>query len=838
MKKGIHYLYLFLILTAALFLLTGCSAGSTINTVFNLNNDMSGTRVMTIVIDNDVFKEHFTGKVSELTAALKAACPSCMTVDYQNNQGSKEYTVTMSFSSESDYQNEVFDLIGKNETNKVTLSVPSSIWANGLSMKENFTSADLLSWMKDTVVDKGFVPKDNADKVFTTGTSKVVYNGTTYDSYSSSISIDQIQTVGISSIQVYTDLNADGTLNRKFVFDIPQASLDVKGDQIKSFMDGLTGAGITAASAAIDDGIEYTYTAQNLDVKGLDAVDKVLPGASSSCTDASSEAPDAACPFKFSSAYQEKLDWTQFLTDNNATNFIYDVKKPDDSYTIGTLEKASSAVNYLEDDPDHAGYTLLAASQGVYNYTDCEFPIYFCKNYEIGTVNVSSSVSQLNGSWKRTIDFVCTSVPTEDEQKQIISRIEALYAVQDDTASGNAAANSTGNTTGNSTANAVSNAVSNAASDAAADTTDNMTGNETGNLMDTETEIDRSKLSIDTSGKAGDSDYTVTIVMKGTESELADESTLLFNSPCTTAYAKDRSFVNFTIHEAYTEMLTFGDFLDTKADDFTLNYSHKLGMSPKAVSAQDSMMSSSSMNVVKGALTYTTTEPYMSITYEGTCTNLYAVLFWVLIAVGVVLLLLALFKAGILKKPAPRPVQMQPGGQMQPGQPTQYGQSMQYGQQMQQGRPMQPVQPMQNGQPIQQGQPTQYGRPMQPGQPGGPVQPMQQYGQQAQPGQPGRPTQPGRPMQPGQSTQYRPMQSGQPVVNNQPAAPVQQPVANKQPSAPVQQPVVNKQPAAPTAAPKQVQTPAFCTECGAPLLPGARFCKKCGAKVEPIDPNQ
>lgn len=67
--------------------------------------------------------------------------------------------------------------------------------------------------------------------------------------------------------------------------------------------------------------------------------------------------------------------------------------------------------------------------------------------------------------------------------------------------------------------------------------------------------------------------------------------------------------------------------------------------------------------------------------------------------------------------------------------------------------------------------------------------------------------------------------------------PVQPAVAPVTPVVPVQETPVVEQPFNPTVepvvpeTPAQPQTPAFCTNCGSPLMPGAKFCTHCGKQL-------
>ena len=118
-----------------------------------------------------------------------------------------------------------------------------------------------------------------------------------------------------------------------------------------------------------------------------------------------------------------------------------------------------------------------------------------------------------------------------------------------------------------------------------------------------------------------------------------------------------------------------------------------------------------------------------------------------------------------------------------------------------------PYQPY--GQPnAQQGYPQQYGQNAQQGYP-------QQYGQNAPQGYPQQYQQPAPQNIPQDNVQYQPAQ--QEVPQNIP-----QEDANTE--VPVQAAVAQE-------APVQQDLPAFCSNCGHPVIPGASFCQNCGNKI-------
>lgn len=134
--------------------------------------------------------------------------------------------------------------------------------------------------------------------------------------------------------------------------------------------------------------------------------------------------------------------------------------------------------------------------------------------------------------------------------------------------------------------------------------------------------------------------------------------------------------------------------------------------------------------------------------------------------------------------------------------------------------------PQQYGQNAQQGYPQQYGQNAKQGY-------SQQYGQNIPQGYPQQYQQPAPQNIPQDNAQYQPAQQEVPQnipQDNAQYQPAQQEVPQNIPQedanteVPVQAAVAQE-------APVQQDLPAFCSNCGHPVIPGASFCQNCGNKI-------
>ena len=153
---------------------------------------------------------------------------------------------------------------------------------------------------------------------------------------------------------------------------------------------------------------------------------------------------------------------------------------------------------------------------------------------------------------------------------------------------------------------------------------------------------------------------------------------------------------------------------------------------------------------------------------------------------------------------APQYNPYQPYGQpnAQQGYPQQYGQNAQQGYPQQYGQNAQQSYSQQYGQNIPQGYPQQYQQPA--------PQNIPQNNAQYQPAQQEVPQN-----IPQDNAQYQPAQQD---------APQNIPQEDANTEVPVQAAVAQE-------APVQQDLPAFCSNCGHPVIPGASFCQNCGNKI-------
>ena len=411
MKRIFKRSSLICLFALCLLLMTGCSAGSTIGTTLTINSDFSGNRQMNIVIADSVFNDYFNGTIDDLNAAIGEACPAEMTWQYAEDNGVKTYTVNLDFSSVEDYKAKVTAVLGREP--EIKISAPESVWATGLYVTEDFNSQELLEWLQNALVEKGYVSEENAGMIFSSGETQVVYGADTY-STNSQIYVDQLEYVSFDSIKVYTDVHGLDKFDRSVVFKIPAYSMERKGEEIMNYMNSVAEGKFEGSWETLEDGTGvFTATAKSMTQEQLNAFDsQVFPSQNTYMETDNNDA--AASPFVFSRNIAEYIGLDNYMADNyTSVQYEYYVKA-DADYQV--------SVNGYSDN-GNTDYVLLwsgwCSSDGI------QVSLVIEKVYKVQGVDVDSEYSRFSGRWKRDSVFTLEQLPDEQEQGVILERLAA-----------------------------------------------------------------------------------------------------------------------------------------------------------------------------------------------------------------------------------------------------------------------------------------------------------------------------------------------------------------------------------------------------------------------------
>lgn len=236
MKSKLKYL---ICLFAFLFL-TAC--GGVVNTDMSFDDSFSGSRVMTYTISNSDYTSYVQKDLTTVESTLRGLCPQDIEITSFNQDDENIVVVfTISFISEEDYKTKVNNILsaeGIDIVPNVIFLKSDAVFAKGLAYQENFSSDDLLKWMRDGIMGNGFVTSSYESYIFSSSYISLIINGEEYekDASMSIIDVNTAKYLPIDSVEFDTVLNKDGTIDRTIDVNIPDSTFVKAKDEIEQFM--------------------------------------------------------------------------------------------------------------------------------------------------------------------------------------------------------------------------------------------------------------------------------------------------------------------------------------------------------------------------------------------------------------------------------------------------------------------------------------------------------------------------------------------------------------------------------------------------------------------------
>lgn len=622
MKNWFRKISLILMLVLVTGLFTGCSAGSTVATTLTINEDLSGTRVMDLVIDESVFKEYFSGTIEDLNAAITEGCPSDLTWAYDDSTGVKKYTFTLNFTSPQDYKTKVDTLIGEGSDVALTITKSDSVWASGVMVDESFSSGDILSWLKTLVVEKGFVSSSNSSEIFELSGNTILFGGVEYTDRDSRISIDEIEYLNINSIDLLTDAKEYDCYDKTIVISIPESSMEIKGDEIKTWLEARVPSGATGEWSTQDTNTIYTVSKEDMTGEELQAFLNHYFD-SDRCVVEQQDVRENMSPFSFNIELFEYVDFSNYIVGDmyyyiTVNNYV----KGENGYVGGRYLEDLQYNSELEDVSQYEGYQYGGKDITEDNLT--MYKAYFQKLYRVEKVNVETNVG-FTGGLSRTISFVLNAEPTDEEKASIMEKINALGLAYDKEIAGNEDETVTED--------------EGVAEDETV-TEDGATTEEEGATEENTTP----QWNVKVSEKMQEDGYTIIIEQKGSREEIQASTKALFGSEGDLYSVKDFAFYKFKYDVAIFDEFELGDFVDYLTDDVDARYTLKAGFGTDTefASIESARTDGREVTLKEGVL------DGVSMTVYGTQFNLWAVFFYLMIVVAIACVVIAVLKSGLL----------------------------------------------------------------------------------------------------------------------------------------------------------------------------------------------
>lgn len=201
-----RWMLLAVLLTIAALILSAC--GAKIETQLGLENTDKGTRTMQVSFDVKDNQDKIKGGTQALDASIRKHLPNGLEYGGIQTEGDKaRATFTLPFSSIDEYRSKVASILkasGSTTTPLITVLNSNQGLVQGIQVKENFTSKELLGWVPEALVVDGVIESSRKSSVFSSDGDTTVKFGDkeVKNSGGSTISAKDIQDHGFREVVI------------------------------------------------------------------------------------------------------------------------------------------------------------------------------------------------------------------------------------------------------------------------------------------------------------------------------------------------------------------------------------------------------------------------------------------------------------------------------------------------------------------------------------------------------------------------------------------------------------------------------------------------------------
>lgn len=372
--------------------LSGCNTNEIcLSTSLQINSDFNGSRIITCKFTKDMTKDKKV--IEKVDDIIKSHCPKQLSYEKIETAEGISYIFKLNFISRDDYSNKVKGLLGVEPV--ITFSAQDNIFTNGIRLKEDFESSQLMEWFVDSVEQEG--QTKNLNMSIKSLSSEASINGKVYNT-DNKICVNDITNSIINSVVIYTQNNGDSRYERSITISFPSSTVNKLGDSLLAYMKERTDP-CAKQTVWFDtkDGREYKVTYTNVTIDQMSKLTNLLLSSKENLKaiyKADSEKSNAFSEYK---TFEETLDLSAYAFDSGSyvplTYSYCSIGAPNETgefYLDGTWSKKGK----LE--------------QGVYSVTLNEprsrIRIPDSCKYKLSGVDITLS-SQTGGAFTRIIDL-------------------------------------------------------------------------------------------------------------------------------------------------------------------------------------------------------------------------------------------------------------------------------------------------------------------------------------------------------------------------------------------------------------------------------------------------
>ena len=395
--------------------MAGC-AGATVDTNLTVHDDGSGVRNIIVNIDSENFKSDFNGTYDDLNRAASDNCPEGMKYTFNQTDSGTTLNFDIEFSSVEEYNDKIHTIPGAENYSSEIIIMPKSVWGDGISIYEGFSSTDLLGWLSDALVDAGMVSEDNRSYIFETGKNHLDVPGYSNDT-GEYYSYSNVSYAPLNTVYVYTEVTDFDKFNKSYYFDVSVDGGKERKDAIKKdFMDKVP-KGVVVETTENSYYVTFEIEAKDLSLDAVKELDGILfPGSTFKETEGKSKDY-----FTFSRQIDEEIDLSSYIcVSNQSISFNNYVKTPN-YYELGSDLNYMSPFSNTSTDGQKPGYRCMigmVTSSQVKG--DASFA--YAKKYYIESADY---ITKLLGpdKFEKTIVLNFSSTPSEEDKNASMDKL-------------------------------------------------------------------------------------------------------------------------------------------------------------------------------------------------------------------------------------------------------------------------------------------------------------------------------------------------------------------------------------------------------------------------------
>lgn len=339
MKRVIKVSMAFLLIIAVMLSCVSCQ----LRTTLNIDDNFKGERILELQVSkaeaNELAEIEGVTDAQSFETLVKEECPEGMDIQSVARNGVGGYTVTfvIEFSSFEDYKSKIASVLGR-EPN-IEYEKKENLFFPGYSLKEDFSSADLLKWASDKLVEKKALESaDISDIVHSSTAVKLNLSvAQTSDTTKEKIDVDFVSQWELKHISMTTKILGNELFERSISFCIPENTIkNLTVEKIDEYFKSIApvGSEFTWERSLNERYYIITFSALKSDLSKKTAAVLNIPVYAITYTKDS----QAQNGFTFSYDYSETIDFSSWPINANKTCPVKLTYKTTDGSSLSEVE--------------------------------------------------------------------------------------------------------------------------------------------------------------------------------------------------------------------------------------------------------------------------------------------------------------------------------------------------------------------------------------------------------------------------------------------------------------------------------------------------------------------